>query len=115
MLYRAGLILIAGVLMGMATLLFLKLRPGQKTKDILDTGANAGAPERTFDPAHAAPGTICSHEEQVAWQQHFNGLAPKPGEEAPEIELFDIAGKEIFRLSEFRNQQPVGLIFGSFT
>ena len=62
-------------------------------------------------PSH----TFRNHVEETAWQKHYDKLAPKKGTEAPEIELQDISGTKTFRLSDFRNKQPVALIFGSFT
>jgi len=49
------------------------------------------------------------------WQKKYDAQAPKPGDVAPNFELFDTAGKNSIRLSDFRGQVPVALIFGSFT
>ncbi len=50
-----------------------------------------------------------------AWQKQYDALAPKPGEMAPDFELRDISGKKSTRLSGFRGQKPVALVFGNFT
>lgn len=39
----------------------------------------------------------------------------KVGDAAPDFELKSLDGKLTFKLSEFRNKQPVVLIFGSYT
>src|SRR5262249_14235874 len=41
--------------------------------------------------------------------------APAVGTEAPDFELPRLGSDERVRLSEFRNHQPVALIFGSFS
>ena len=50
-----------------------------------------------------------------AWQKHHDALAPKAGDIAPDFELYDVGGENSVRLSDFRGQKPVALIFGSFT
>ncbi len=50
-----------------------------------------------------------------AWQKRFDALAPKPGDIAPDFELRDVNGENPVRLSDFRGNKPVALIFGSFT
>ena len=50
-----------------------------------------------------------------AWQEQFNALAPKPGDVAPDFELWDVDGENPVRLSDFQGRKPVALIFGSFT
>ena len=49
------------------------------------------------------------------WQKHFDALAPKVGDVAPDFELRDTNGENPVRLFDFRGQKPVALIFGSFT
>jgi hypothetical protein len=41
--------------------------------------------------------------------------APAVGDEAPDFELPRLDSNERVRLSSFRHQKPVALIFGSFT
>ena len=50
-----------------------------------------------------------------AWQKRFNAFAPKVGDVAPDFELRDTNGENPVRLSDFRGQKPVALVFGSFT
>ncbi len=50
-----------------------------------------------------------------AWQKELNDLAPKAGDIAPDFELRDVNGENLVRLSDFRGEKPVALIFGSFT
>ncbi len=50
-----------------------------------------------------------------AWQKKYDTLAPKNGDLAFDFELFNIEGKKRVRLSDFRGEKPVALIFGSFT
>ena len=50
-----------------------------------------------------------------AWQKHFDALAPKARDMAPDFELRDVNGEHPIRLSDFRGQKPVALVFGSFT
>lgn len=61
------------------------------------------------------PKTIQSREEASAWQERYDPLAPKEGDRAPDFELRDADGENSVRLSDFRDEQPVALIFGSFT
>lgn len=53
--------------------------------------------------------------EAQAWQKQYDALAPKDGDVAPDFELRDVDGENPVRLSGFRGQRPVALIFGSFT
>jgi hypothetical protein len=50
-----------------------------------------------------------------ARQEQLEALAPKAGDMAPDFELCDVDGQSPIRLSDFRDQKPVALIFGSFT
>jgi hypothetical protein len=49
------------------------------------------------------------------WQKKFDAQAPKVGDIAPNFELNDTNGENPIRLSDFEDNKPVGLIFGSFT
>ena len=59
--------------------------------------------------------TIHNRDSALIWQEKHEPSAPKMGEQAPEFKLFDIAGKNSVRLSDFRGERPVALVFGSFT
>jgi len=54
-------------------------------------------------------------KQMAAWQEKYDALAPKPGDQAPDFELHDTNGQNPVRLSDFRGKRPVALIFGSFT
>ena len=41
--------------------------------------------------------------------------APRAGDMAPDFELWDVDGRNPVRLSQFRGDRPVALVFGSFT
>lgn len=49
------------------------------------------------------------------WQKALDVLAPKAGDIAPDFELCDVNGENPVRLSDFRGNKPVALIFGSYT
>jgi hypothetical protein len=51
----------------------------------------------------------------LAWHRLHGPRAPKAGEAAPDFELSDVKGENAVRLSQFRGQRPVALVFGSFT
>lgn len=55
------------------------------------------------------------NKEVAGWQHDNNPNVPKPGEMAPDFELTDVHGEKTVRLSDFRGQRPVVLLFGSFT
>ena len=55
------------------------------------------------------------HKEVSVWQQENNPNVPKIGEMAPDFELSDFTGERTVRLSDFRGEKPVVLLFGSFT
>lgn len=57
--------------------------------------------------------TIHDREAARAWQAEHE--PPRPGDQAPDFELSDVAGKSSVRLSGFRGGRPVALVFGSFT
>ncbi len=59
--------------------------------------------------------TIHSRKEARSWQNRFDALAPKAGDVAPDFELCDADGDNPVRLSDFKGQTPVALVFGSFT
>ena len=48
-------------------------------------------------------------------QKELDVQAPKAGDIAPDFELRDVNGENLVRLSDFRGEKPVALIFGSFT
>ncbi len=54
-------------------------------------------------------------KEHQDWQKKYDALAPKVGDVAPDFELSDVNGENPVRLSDFRGQKPVVLIFGSYT
>ena len=59
--------------------------------------------------------TIKNRGEASAWQKHYDALAPKVGDLAPDFVLRDIQGENPIRLSDYQGDKPVALIFGSFT
>ena len=59
--------------------------------------------------------TIHDRSEAWAWQKKYDAGAPKVGQIAPDFELRDSDGEHPVRLSEFRGDRPVALVFGSFT
>ena len=60
--------------------------------------------------------TIHNLREAWAWQRRHGKTAPRPGELAPDFELQSIDDdRHSVRLSRFRGQRPVVLIFGSFS
>lgn len=61
------------------------------------------------------PNIIRFRKQAKAWQDKHEPHAPKPGDMAPGFSLPDIHGENPVRLSDFRGQKPVALIFGSFT
>ena len=61
------------------------------------------------------PNTIHFMKKERAWQKKYEARAPKPGDNTPDFELFDINGENPVRLSEYRRRKPVALVFGSFT
>lgn len=48
-------------------------------------------------------------------QKKLDATAPKVGDIAPDFEQRDVNGENPVRLSDFRGQKPVALIFGSYT
>jgi len=59
--------------------------------------------------------TITNRQEATGWQKKHDEYAPNVGDIAPDFELRDIHGQNPVRLSDFKSQKPVALIFGSFT
>jgi hypothetical protein len=59
--------------------------------------------------------TIKDRQQATTWQKKYDDHAPKIGDLAPDFELFDTNGENPVRLSDFRGQKPVALVFGSFT
>ena len=59
--------------------------------------------------------TIQNRREAQEWHKTYDPLAPKAGDVAPDFELKDLKGENPVQLSSFRGQQPVALVFGSFT
>ena len=59
--------------------------------------------------------TIKDRQEATSWQKKYDDQAPKVGDLAPDFELFDTNGEDSVRLSDFRGQKPVALVFGSFS
>ncbi|NOZ49965.1 MAG: hypothetical protein GXP37_07950 [Chloroflexi bacterium] len=59
--------------------------------------------------------TLSYRGREKAWQQKFNPLAPKADDMAPDFALAEVGSERMWRLSDFRGQKPVVLIFGSFT
>ncbi len=59
--------------------------------------------------------TIRNWRESIKWHRRYDREAPKRGELASEFELWDVSRETLFRLSDFRGNKPVALIFGSFT
>jgi len=61
------------------------------------------------------PSTVHYIKKEKAWQKKYDARAPKVGDRAPDFELTDVSGEQQVRLSDFRDQKPVALVFGSFT
>ena len=61
------------------------------------------------------PSTMHYIKKEKAWQKKYDAMAPKVSDQAPDFELTDVSGEKRVRLSDFRDQQPVALVFGSFT
>jgi peroxiredoxin len=58
---------------------------------------------------------ISERRETLARQKQVDAKAPKTGDLAPDFELSDSDGQHPVRLSDFRGQKPVALLFGSYT
>ena len=59
--------------------------------------------------------TIKNRQEGTSWQKRYDAAAPRAGDMAPDFELRDSDGANPIRLSDFREQKSVALVFGSFT
>ncbi len=59
--------------------------------------------------------TFQNRDDARAWHERYDPLAPKAGDRAPDFELRDANGENPVRLSHFRGQKPVALVFGSYT
>ena len=61
------------------------------------------------------PNTFKTREEAIAWRDEADRSSPRVGDLAPDFELGDVTGDQSVRLSDYREDRPVALIFGSFT
>ena len=59
--------------------------------------------------------TIQNRQQARSWHEQYDPLAPQVGDVAPDFELRDVNGENLVRLSQFRGQSPVALVFGSCT
>ncbi len=59
--------------------------------------------------------TLRSMGAHRAWQKEYDAKAPREGDLAPDFELLGVNGENPVRLSDFREEKPVALIFGSYT
>jgi hypothetical protein len=59
--------------------------------------------------------TIQNRNQARLWHETYDPLAPKAGDVAPDFQLYDLNGENPVRLSIYRGQKPVALVFGSFT
>ena len=59
--------------------------------------------------------TLKTRQQATSWQKKYDAKAPREGEPAPDFELLDVDGENPVRLSDFIDEMPVALIFGSFT
>ena len=59
--------------------------------------------------------TIKNRQEGTSWQKRHDAAASRVGDLAPDFELRDPDGANPVRLSDYREQKPVALVFGSFT
>jgi hypothetical protein len=59
--------------------------------------------------------TIQDRAAARAWRERHEPDAPRVGDQAPDFELSDPSGSMSERLSNFRGERPVVLVFGSFT
>jgi len=58
---------------------------------------------------------ITNRNEANSWQKKYDAEAPRLGDPAPDFELRDSNGENLIRLSDFKGEKPVVLVFGSFT
>ncbi len=59
--------------------------------------------------------TIKGLRDGFEWRRAHGPKAPKVGDPAPDFELCDVHGDKPVRLSQYRAETPVALVFGSFT
>ena len=59
--------------------------------------------------------TIHNRHDATTWQKKYDAHAPRVGDAAPDFELRDSDGAHPVKLSDFRGDRPVALVFGSFT
>lgn len=59
--------------------------------------------------------TISNRREAHTWQKKHESTAPQVGDLAPDFELPELSGSGSVRLSQFRGERPVALLFGSYT
>jgi len=60
-------------------------------------------------------GFLSAYKETKARQLEDDAGAPKKGDWAPDFELKELDGTTTCRLSDFRGEKPVVLVFGSHT
>jgi hypothetical protein len=94
-LVRTGLVLSAIVVCGFTV---------WEEKDLVYTGVNV-----IYKSAY------WRNVEVEGWQKENDPNAPKAGEVAPDFELTGVDGITTMRLSDYRGEKPVVLLFGSFT
>ncbi len=58
---------------------------------------------------------ITNRKTATTWQKKYDANAPRVGDTAPDFSLRDAKGQNPVRLSDYRQKEPVALIFGSFT
>ena len=59
--------------------------------------------------------TFQNKDEVNRWHDQYGPLAPRAGDAAPDFELQDARAERSVQLSDFRDDRPVALVFGSFT
>ncbi len=59
--------------------------------------------------------TITNRKEAHTWQKEHESTAPQVGDLAPDFELPEMSGSGSVRLSQFRGERLVALLFGSYT
>lgn len=60
-------------------------------------------------------GLISTFQKIKSQQKQADAKAPKKGDWAPDFELEELDGNSRRRLSGYRGQKPVALVFGSYT
>lgn len=59
--------------------------------------------------------TIHYINKEKGWQKKYPVNAPQVGDLAQDFDLANVSGEQHVRLSDFRGQKPVALVFGRFT